>query len=134
MCLMNSFLSKYLDTFLVVFIDDILIYSKMKEEHDEHFQIILQVLRDHKLYDKFRKCEFYKDKIQYLGNVISKEEILVDPDKIEEIIDWHVPKDIMNVRSFMGITGYYRNFIEGFFKNCKSYNIITEKGKEICLE
>ena len=73
MCLMNSVLSKYLDKFVVVFIDDILIYSKTKEEHDEHLHIILQVLRENKLYAKFSKCEFFKDKIQYLGHVISKE-------------------------------------------------------------
>ena len=116
MCLMNNVLSKYLDKFVVVFIDDILIYSKVKEEHDEHLQIILQVLREHKLYAKFSKCEFYKDKIQYLGHVISKEGISIDPDKIKEIIDWLVREDLNDVRSFIGITGYYRKFIEGFLK------------------
>ena len=70
----------------------------MKEEHDEHLQIILQVLREHKLYAKFTKCEFFKDKIQYLGHVISKEEISVDLDKIKEIIDWLVPKYVTDVR------------------------------------
>ena len=83
LCLMNSILSKYLDKFVVVFIDGILIYSKTKEEHDEHLHIILQVLREHKLYAKFSKCEFYKDKIQYLCHMISKEGISVDPDKIK---------------------------------------------------
>ena len=83
MCLLNSVLSKYLDKFVVIFIDDILIYSKTKEERDEHLQIILQVLREHKLYAKFSKCGFYKDKIQYIGNVISKEGITVDLDKIK---------------------------------------------------
>ena len=82
-CLMNNVLSKYLDKFVAIFIDDILIYSKMKEEHDEHLQIILQVLREHKLYAKFSKCEFYKDELQYLGNVISEEGISVDLDKIK---------------------------------------------------
>ena len=78
--LMNTVLSNYLDKFVVFFIDDILIYSKTKEEHDEHLRIILQVLREHKLYAKLSKCEFFKDKIQYLGHVISKEGISVDPD------------------------------------------------------
>ena len=87
MCLMNTIFSKYLDKFVVVFINDILIYSKTKEEHDEHLQIILQVQREHKLYARFNKCEFFKDKIQYLGHVISKEGILVDPDKIRLIME-----------------------------------------------
>ena len=82
MCLMNSVLSKYLDKFVVVFIDDIFIYSKTKEENEEHLHIILQVLREHKLYAKFSKCEFYKDKIQYLGHVISKDGLSIDPYKI----------------------------------------------------
>ena len=94
MCLKNNVLSKYLDKFIVVFIDDVLIYSKTKEEHDEHLHIILQVLREHKLYGKFSKCDFFKDKIQYLGHVISKEGISVDPDKIGSIIECHVPKDV----------------------------------------
>ena len=75
MCLMNNFLSKYLEKFVVVLIDDILIYSKTKEEHGEHLKVILQVLREHQLYAKFNKCDFDKDKIQYLGHVISKEGI-----------------------------------------------------------
>ena len=97
MCLINSVLSKYLDKFVVVFIDEILIYSKTKEEHDEHLQIILEDLREHKLYAKFSKCEFFKDKIHYLGHVISKEGISLDPDKIKEIMEWIVPKDISDV-------------------------------------
>ena len=85
MCLMNNVLHKYLDNFVVVFIDDILIYSKTKEEHEEHLKIILQVLREHQLYSKFSKCDFFKDKIEYLGHVITKEGILVDPKKIKAI-------------------------------------------------
>ena len=84
------------------------------------------------MYAKFSKCEFYKDKMQYLGNMISEEGILVDSDKIKAIIDWPVPKDVTNVRSFMGITGYYIIY-RSIFENCKSYNIIAEKGQEICL-
>ena len=83
MCLMNNILHKYLDKFVVVFIDDILIYSKTKEEHEEHLKIILQVLREHQLYAKFNKCNFFKDKIQYLGHVKTKYGISVDPDKIK---------------------------------------------------
>ena len=97
MCLMNNVLSKHSDKFVFVFIDDILIYSKTKEEHDEHLKIILQVLREHQLYAKFIKCDFYKDKIQQLGCIISEEGILVDLDKIKAIVDCPVPKDVTNV-------------------------------------
>jgi len=128
MCLMNNILSKYVDQFVIVFIDDILIYSKYKEEHEEHLNIILQILREHKLYAKLSKCEFYKDKIQYLGHVISREGIVVDPDKIKAIMNWHVPKDVSDIRSFMGITGYYRKFIEGFLKI--AYPITSLQKKE----
>ena len=88
---------KYLDKFVVMFIDDILIYSKSKEEHKEHLKIVLQELQDHQLFAKFRKCDLFKDKIQYLGHVVSKEGISVDPEKIKEIEDCPVPKDVTNV-------------------------------------
>ena len=113
---MNSILSKYLDKFIIVFIDDILIYSKNEQENKEHLRIVLWILREKKLYDKLTKCDFYKDKIQYLGHVVSKEGIIVDPDKIKAIMGWPIPKDVLDIRSFMGITGYYRKFIEGFSK------------------
>ena len=114
MCLMNKVLHKYLDKFVVVFIDGVLIYSKSKEEHEEHLKNFLQVLREHQLYAKFNKCDFFKDKIQYLGHVITKEGISVDLEKIKAIEKWSVPKDVTDVRSFMGITSYYQRFIEGF--------------------
>ena len=129
MYLMNNILSKYLDKFVVIFIDHILVYSKRKEEHDEHLQIILQVLREHKLYAKFSKCEFYKDNMQYLGHVISKEGISADPNKIKEIIDCHVLNDVTDIRSFMGITGYYKKFIEGFSKIANPIISLQKKGK-----
>lgn len=87
MCLMNSILSKYLDKFVIVFIDDILRYSKNEQEHKEHLRIILQILREHQLYAKFSKCEFFQNKIQYLGHIISREGISIDPDKIQAITD-----------------------------------------------
>ena len=85
MCLMNNVMHKYLDKFVVVFIDNILIYSKTEEEHKEHLQIVLQELRDHQLFAKFSKCDFFKDKIQYLGHVVTKEGISVYPKKIKAI-------------------------------------------------
>ena len=88
MCLMNNVLHKYLDNFVVFFIDDILIYSKTKEEHEEHLKIILQVLSEHQLYAKFSKCDFFKDEIQYLGHVITKDGISIDLEKIKAINEW----------------------------------------------
>jgi len=130
MCLMNNVFSKYFGKFVFVFIDDLLIYSRTMEEHEEHLQIILQVLREHKLYAKFSKCEFFKDHIQYLGHVISKDGISVDPDKIKAIINWPIPKDVPEVRSFMGITGYYRKFIEVFSKITNPINSLQKKGRK----
>ena len=103
-----------MDKFVVIFINDILIYLKSEEEYKEHLQIVLQELREHQLFAKFSKCDFFKDKIQYLGHVVTKERIYVDPEKINAIEDWLVPKDVTDVLSFMVITGYYRRFIEGF--------------------
>ena len=92
--------------------------------------MILQVLREHQLYAKFNKWEFYKDKKQYLGNVISEEGISRDSDKIKAIIDWHVPKDVIGVRSFMGIIGYYIKFIEGFSKIANPITSLQKKAKK----
>ena len=114
MCLMNNVMHKYLDKFVVVFINDILIYPNSKEEHKENLKFVLQELREHQLYAKFSKCDFFKDKIQYLGHVVTKEGIFVDPKKKKVIEEWPVSKDVTDVRSFMGITGYYQRFIEGF--------------------
>jgi len=128
MCLMNSILSKYLDKFVIVFIDDILIYSKNEQEHQDHLRIVLQTLREQQLFAKFSKCEFYQSKIQYLGHVISKEGISLDPVKIKAITEWPVPRDVTDVRSFMGITGYYRSFIEGFSKIAYPITSLQKKG------
>ena len=127
MCLMNSIISSYLDKFVVIFIDDILIYLKNKQEHEEHIKIILQVLREQQLYAKFSKCDFFKDGIQYLGHVVSKDGISVDPDKIKAITKWIVPKNVTDIRSFMGIIGYYRKFIEGFSKIAYSITSLQKK-------
>lgn len=114
MCLMNNMLIKYLDKFVLVFIDDILIYSKTKEEHEEHLKLVMQVLREHWLYAKYNKCNFFQKKIHYLGHVILKEGVAVDPQKIKEIMNWPTPQNVTKVISFMGLDGYYRRFIQGF--------------------
>ena len=128
MFLMNSIFSQYLDKFVVVFIDDILVYSKTEEEHDEHLRILLQTLRKHKLYAKFDKCDFYQKEIQYLGHVISAEGIVVDPEKTKSIMEWLVPKDVANIRSFIEITGYYCRFIEGFSNIAYPITSLQKKG------
>ena len=98
---MNSIFSEYLDKFVVVFIDDILVYSKTKDEHEEHLRIVLQTLRKNKLYANFDKCDFYQKEIQYLGHVISAEGIIIDPEKTKSIMEWLVPKDVADIQSFM---------------------------------
>jgi hypothetical protein len=128
MCLMNNIFSQYLDNFVVVFIDDILVYSKTEEEHDEHLRIVLKTLRKHKLYAKFDKCDFYQKEILYLGHVISSEGIVVDSEKIKAIMEWPIPKDVADIRSYMGITGYYRRFIEGFSKIAYPITPLQKKG------
>jgi hypothetical protein len=116
MCLMNNVLNKFLDRFVLVFIDDILIYSKNIEEHEEHLTLVLQLLIENQLYAKSSKCDFFWKKVHYLGHVISEERAVVDPDKIRSIMEWPTPKDVSDIRFFMGLAGYYRRFIKGFSK------------------
>jgi hypothetical protein len=105
MCLMNGVFREYLDKFVIVFLDDILIYSKSEEEHEHHLRMVLQVLREHHLYAKSSKCSFYQKQIHYLGHIISKDGIAVDPENIEAIREWSVLKNVIEVRSFMGLAG-----------------------------
>jgi hypothetical protein len=128
MCLMNNILSKFLDKFVLVFIDDILIYSKNREEHEEHLRLVLQVLREHQLYAKFSKCDFFQKQIHYLGHVLSEEGVAVDPDKIRSIMEWPTPKDVSDIRSFMGLAGYYRRFIKDFSKIGCPITVLQKKG------
>jgi hypothetical protein len=128
MCLMNGIFREYLDKFVIVFLDDILIYSKSEEEHEQHLRMVLQVLREHQLYAKLSKCSFYQKEIHYLGHIISENGIVVDPEKIEAIIKWSVPKKVTEVRSFMALAGYYRRFIEGFSKISHPITSLKKKG------
>jgi hypothetical protein len=114
MCPMNNVLRKFLDSFLLVFIDDIMIYSKSKKEHENHLKSVLPVLSEHNLYEKFSKCDFFQRKVHYLCPVITEEGVEFDPDKIQSIMDWPTPKDVSDIRSFMGLAGYYISFIKGF--------------------
>jgi hypothetical protein len=108
MYLVNSMFMTELDKFVVVFIDDILIYSKSEEEHATHLRVVLQRLRDHKLYAKFSKCEFWLQSVKFLGHTISHDGISVDPSKVQEVMDWKPPKSVHQIRSFLGLAGYYR--------------------------
>ncbi|GJW21998.1 putative reverse transcriptase domain-containing protein [Tanacetum coccineum] len=128
MDLMNRVCKPYLDKFVIVFIDDILIYSKNKQEHEEHLKLILQLLKKEELCAKFSKCEFWIPKVQFLGHVIDSQGIHVDPAKIESIKDWASPKSPTEICQFLGLAGYYRRFIEGFSKIAKSMTKLTQKG------
>jgi hypothetical protein len=107
MSLMNGLFHEYLDKSVQVFIDDILIYSRMKEEHDEHFHLVLEYLQEKKLYGKLFKFSFYQSKIHYLGNVISSEGIVMDLVKVKDIMEWILLKNISELCRFMGLVGYY---------------------------
>ncbi|GJY61434.1 putative reverse transcriptase domain-containing protein [Tanacetum coccineum] len=128
MDLMNRVCKLYLDKFIIVFIDDILIYSKDKKEHKEHLKTILELLKKEKLYAKFSKCEFWIMKVQFLGHVIDSRGIYVDPVKIESIKDWASPRTLTEIHQFLGLAGYYRRFIKGFSKIAKSMTKPTQKG------
>ncbi|GKA68148.1 putative reverse transcriptase domain-containing protein [Tanacetum coccineum] len=117
----------YLDKFMIMFIDDILIYSKTKEEHDAHVRLILELLKKEELYAKFSKCDFWLSKVQFLRHVIDSEGIHVDPAKIESIKDWESPKTQTEIHQFLGLIGYYRRFIEGFSKIAKPMTKLTQK-------
>jgi hypothetical protein len=127
MYLMNFVLMTELDKFVVVFIDDILIYSKNEEEHAEHLRIVLQRLRAHKLYAKFSKCEFWLDNVKFLGHSISKEGISVDPSKVQKVMDWKPPKTVHQIRSFLGLAGYYRHFIPDISRIAKPMTELLQK-------
>ncbi|KAA3483558.1 DNA/RNA polymerases superfamily protein [Gossypium australe] len=114
MDLMNRVFQQYLDQFVVVFIDDILVYSRTEEEHDRHLRIVLQVLRKEQLYAKFSKCEFWLREVTFLGHVVSAEGIRVDPRKVEAVLEWKPPRSVAEIRSFLGLAGYYRRFVERF--------------------
>ena len=114
MDMMNRVFKDYLDDFVIVFIDDILIYSDSKEEHARHLREVLSILKEKQLYAKFKKCEFWLEKVTFLGHVVTKDGISVDPGKVEAVSTWPRPTNVSEVRSFLGLAGYYRRFVEGF--------------------
>jgi hypothetical protein len=127
MYLMNSIFMLELDKFVIVFIDDILIYSDNEEDHAEHLRIVLTKLREHRLYAKFSKCEFWLKTVPFLGHVLSKNGISIDPSKVQEVMDCKSPTIVHEVRSFLGLAGYYRRFILDFLKIGKPMTSLLQK-------
>ncbi|WVZ84419.1 hypothetical protein U9M48_031456, partial [Paspalum notatum var. saurae] len=127
MYLMNSVFMNELDKFVVVFIDDILVYSKNEKEHEEHLRIVLSRLREHKLYAKFSKCAFWLKEVAFLGHILSAKGVAVDPSKVEDVLNWKQPQTVTEIRSFLGLAGYYRRFIKDFSKIAKPMTALTQK-------
>ncbi|WVZ69508.1 hypothetical protein U9M48_018282 [Paspalum notatum var. saurae] len=127
MYMMNSVFMKQLDKFVVVFIDDILIYSKSEKEHEEHLRIVLTRLREHKLYAKFSKCAFWLKEVGFLGHILSEKGVAVDPSKVEDVLNWKQSETVTEIQSFLGLAGYYRRFIKDFSKTAKPMTSLTKK-------
>jgi hypothetical protein len=104
MYLMNKVFMEYLDKFVMVFIDDILVYSRSEEEHEDHLRLVLKKLRDHRLYAKLSKCEFWLKHVAFLGHIISKGGISMDPSKVQDVLSWNVPTSVGDIQSFLGLT------------------------------
>ena len=128
MDLMNRVFEPYLDQFVVVFIDDILVYSKSREEHECHLSIVLQTLKDKLLYAKLKKCEFWLHKVSFIGHVVTNDGISIDSGKVDVVSNWRRPTTVTEIRSFLGLAGYYRRFFEGFSKIALPLTSLTQKG------
>ncbi|KAL0551634.1 hypothetical protein IC582_010723 [Cucumis melo] len=126
--LMNRVFKDFLDTFVIVFIVYILIYSKTEAEHEDHLHQVLETLRANKLYAKFSKFEFWLKKVTFLGHVVSSEGVSVDPAKIEAVTSWPRPSTVNEVHSFLGLVGYYRRFVEDFSRIASPLTQLTRKG------
>ena len=120
MDLMHRVFQPYLDQFVVVFVDDILIYSKSEEDHEGHLRIVLQTLREHQLYAKFSKYEFWLTKVRFIGHVVSASRVSMDSEKVKEVMSWERPQSVFDIRNFLGLVGYYRRFIEDFSRLASS--------------
>jgi hypothetical protein len=129
MYLMNKVFMEYLDKFVVVFIDDILVYSRSEEEHEEHLRLALQKLREHRLYAKLSKCEFWMKQVAFLGHVISKGGISLNPNKVQDVLSWNAHKSVGDIQSYLELAEYYRKFIERFSKKNKPMTELLKKDK-----
>lgn len=127
-CLMNSIFAPYLRKFVLVFMDDILIYSKSLEDHLQHLELILQLLQKHQLCAKLSKCSFATTKLDYLGHIISAEGVATDPEKTRVMADWPIPSNLTELRGFLGLTGYYRKFVKNYGIMAKPLTVLLQKG------
>jgi hypothetical protein len=128
--MMSKVFMEYLDKFVVVFLNDILVYSRSEEEHEGHLRLVLQKPRDHKLYAKLSKCEFWLKQVPFLGHVISKGGTYVDPSKVQDVLSWKAPTSVSDIQSFLELARYYQRFIEGFLKMRKPMTELLEKDKQ----
>jgi hypothetical protein len=129
MYVMNKVFMEYLDKFVVVFINAILVFSKMEEEHEKHPRLVLEKLQSNKVYAKFSKCEFWLTKVAFVGHVISARRVSVDPGKVKDVLNWMPPTTASDVQSFLGLAGYYCRFIKDFSKIAKPMMKLLEKNK-----
>ncbi|KAD2805407.1 hypothetical protein E3N88_38784 [Mikania micrantha] len=127
--LMNRVFRPYLDKFVIVFIDDILIYFRNQQEHAQHLKLILELLAHEKLYAKFSKCEFWLREVQFLGHVVNENDIQVDPSKIKAVKQWETPRTPTKIRQFLGLAGYYLRFIKNFSKIALPLTTLTQKNQ-----
>ena len=127
MDLMNHVFRPYVDQFVVVFVDDILVYSKNSENHDTHLRVVLDTLRKEQLYAKLSKCEFWFNEVSFLRHIVLNEGIRVDPKKIEVVVEWKPPRNVIEVRSFLGLVGYYRRFVKGFSMTAAPMSRLLQK-------
>jgi hypothetical protein len=130
MYLMNKVFTEYLDKFVVVLINDILVYTRSEEEHVEHLHLVLQKLRENRLYAKLSKCEFWMKQVSFLGHIISKGGISMDHDKVQDVLSWNAPMSVSDIQSFLVLAGYYQRFIKGFLKISKPMTKLLKKDKK----